>query len=108
MDYYEEIIRNLVFRSIQKETRLSERQVVQLRWSQIDGDRITTIYGREVQISPEIRRALDSMRKISGNTYVFMTTSLCPATPKASRWEIRKEQRAERKTNRKHLRLTWD
>lgn len=103
MDYYQEIIRNLVFRSIQTETRLSERQVAQLRWSQIDGDKITTPYKREVRISNETRHALETLRKRSGNKWVFMTTSLAPALPPMTR----REARAERRSQRPHLKLIW-
>ena len=102
MDYYQEIIRNLVFKSIQRETRLSERQVAMLMWSQIDGDRIITRYHREVQISNELRHALDSMRNTSGNRYVFMTTSLAPALPRQS-----KLSKAVERKPRRHLKLIW-
>lgn len=55
---YYEVLRNLIFRSIQKETRLSERQVAQLRWEQINGSTIVTQYRREVQMSAELTAAL--------------------------------------------------
>lgn len=55
---YYEVLRNLIFRSIQKETRLSERQVAQLRWEQISGSTIVTQYRREVQMSEELTAAL--------------------------------------------------
>lgn len=54
---YYEILRNLVYRSIQKETRLSERQVSQLRWSQINDDTIVTKYKRQVKMSRELTDA---------------------------------------------------
>lgn len=55
---YYEILRNLVYRSIQKGTRLSERQVSQLRWSQINDDTIVTKYKRQVKMSRELTDAL--------------------------------------------------
>ena len=64
---YYEIMRNLVYRAIQKETRLSERQVSQLRWSQIEKDTITTKYKRQVKMSRELTEALYSMPKGKGS-----------------------------------------
>ena len=73
---YYEVLRNLVFRSIQRETRLSERQVAQLRWEQVRGDKIETKYHREVQMSRELVAALDLLPHSGGLGYVFVGTTL--------------------------------
>lgn len=75
MSAYYEVLRNLVFRSIQRETRLSERQVAQLRWEQIVGNTITTKYHREVVMSDELVAALDLLPHSNRLGYVFMGTS---------------------------------
>lgn len=73
-----EVLRNLIFRSIQKETRLSENQVARLRWSMIDGDIITTAYHRKIKISRELEDALVLLpRRKSGTDLLFFgSTSL--------------------------------
>lgn len=71
---YLEVLRALVFRSIQVETRLSERQVAQLRWSQIQDDEIVTVYKRRVKMSRELLSALSLLPHT--NRYVFFGTSL--------------------------------
>lgn len=71
---YLETLRALVFRSIMTETRLSERQVVQLKWSQIEDDEIVTIYKRRVKLSRELLSALSVLPHT--NRYVFFGTSL--------------------------------
>lgn len=73
---YYEILRNLVYRSIQKETRLSERQVSQLRWSQINDDTIVTKYKRQVKMSRELTDALSVMPRGKRSDFVFHGTSL--------------------------------
>lgn len=73
---YYEILRNLVYRSIQKETRLSERQVSQLRWSQINKDTIVTQYKRQVKMSRELTDALSVMPRGKGSDFVFHGTSM--------------------------------
>lgn len=73
---YYEVLRNLVFRSIQRETRLSERQVAQLRWEQVRGDKIVTKYHREVQMSRELVAALDLLPHSGSLGYVFVGTPL--------------------------------
>lgn len=72
---YYEVLRNLVFRSIQRETRLSERQVAQLRWEQVRGDTIVTKYHREVQMSSELVAALNLLPHSGRLGYVFVGTS---------------------------------
>ena len=72
---YYEIMRNLVYRAIQKETRLSERQVSQLRWSQIEKDTITTKYKRQVKMSRELTEALYAMPRGKGSDLVFFGSS---------------------------------
>ena len=64
-----------MYRAIQKETRLSERQVSQLRWSQIDQDTITTKYKRQVKMSRELAEALSVMPKGKGSDLVFFGSS---------------------------------
>ena len=71
---YYEVLRNLVFRSIQKETRLSERQVAMLRWSQIHDDEILTAYKRRAKMSRELVEALNLLPHT--NSLVFVGASL--------------------------------
>ena len=71
---YLEVLRGLVFRAIQTETRLSERQVAQLRWSQIQGDEIVTAYKRRAKISGEVVAALSLLPH--SHSFVFFGTSL--------------------------------
>lgn len=76
-----DVIRNLIFRSLQKETRLSESQVARLRWSQIKGDTITTAYHRKIIISRELVDALTLLpRRKSGVDLVFFGTASLSAS----------------------------
>lgn len=69
---YTEVLRNLVFCSIQRQTRLSEAQVARLRWSQIHGNVIRTTRQRECVISREVVDALSLLpHRESGVDYVF-------------------------------------
>lgn len=70
MDQYLDAVIELTYYGIQKETRLSERQVRQLRWEQINGNIISTVYKREVCISEPLVRAL-SLLPSKGERYVF-------------------------------------
>lgn len=107
MDYYPEIVRGLLFRSIQKETRLSERQVAALEWGQISGNVIRTKYGREAKISRELQSALDALPR--KGRFVFMSTALPPAFPQMSRADERAERRADRGHTLKlpRLKIQW-
>lgn len=89
MDAYYEVLRNLVFKTIQTETRLSERQVVQLRWSQIQDDEIVTVYKRRVKISRELLSALSLLPHT--NRYVFFGTSLAHRQDSEAMRELRKQ-----------------
>lgn len=71
---YYEILRNLIYRSIQKETRLSERQVSQLQWSQIKNDTIVTKYGRQVKMSLELTEALKFIPREKRSNMVFFSS----------------------------------
>lgn len=71
-----EVLRNLIFRSLQKETRMSESQVARLRWSMIKGNTITTAYHRKVIISRELENALTLLpKRKSGLDLVFFGTN---------------------------------
>lgn len=73
---YLEVLRNLVFRSIQCETRLSERQVALLRWDQIHNNEIVTCYRRRVEMSRELVAAISLLPRNS--SYVFFGSALLP------------------------------
>lgn len=74
---YTEVLRNLVFRSIQKETRLSEAQVARLRWCQIKGNTIRTTRNRDCKVSREVVDALSLLpHRETGVDYVFFGNSL--------------------------------
>lgn len=74
---YNEVLRNLTFKAIKLETRLSDRQVAQLRWSQIHGNIIRTTRMRDCEISREVMDALALLpHKTSGVDFVFFGNSL--------------------------------
>ena len=74
---YTEVLRNLTFKTIKLETRLSDRQVAQLRWSQIHGNVIRTTRQRDCTISREVIDALALLpHKDSGVDFVFFGNSL--------------------------------
>ena len=90
---YYEVLRNLIFRSIQRETRLSERQVAQLRWEQIQGSTIVTQYHRVVQMSSELTNAL-ALLPVRGN-FVFIGSTPYDQRETAEMRQIRESFRAE-------------
>ena len=74
---YTEVLRNLTFKAIKLETRLSDRQVAQLRWSQIHGNVIRTTRQRDCVVSREVINALALLpRKNTGVDFVFFGNSL--------------------------------
>ena len=74
---YNEVLRNLTFQTIKLETRLSDRQVAQLRWSQIKGDVIHTARHGDCRISREVMDALTLLpHKQSGIDFIFFGSSL--------------------------------
>lgn len=74
---YLEVLRNLTFKTIKLETRLSDRQVAQLRWSQIHGNVIRTTRMRDCTVSREVVNALALLpHKDSGVDFVFFGNSL--------------------------------
>lgn len=73
---YAEVLRNLTFKTIKLETRLSDRQVALLRWSQIH-DNVISTRQRNCSISREVTDALALLpHKQSGVDYVFFGNSL--------------------------------
>lgn len=92
---YYEVLRDLVFRSIQKETRLSERQIAQLRWSQISGNTITTRYKRQVEMSRELERALSLLPHDDPMGYVFIGSTLLVRQRSPEMEELRAQFEAE-------------
>ena len=104
MEAYYEVLRNLVFRTIQTETRLSERQVVQLKWSQIQDDEIVTVYKRRVKMSRELLSALSLLPHT--NRYVFFGASLAHKQDSEAMRELRRqfaEEDAKRNGSTKHF-----
>lgn len=73
---YTEVLRNLTFKTIKLETRLSERQVAMLRWSQIKGDTIKSTRMRDCKISREVMDALALLPHSSQADLVFFGSSL--------------------------------
>ena len=73
---YSEVLRNLTFKTIKYETRLSERQVAMLRWSQIKGDTIRSTRMRDCKISREVMDALALLPHSSSVDLVFFGNSL--------------------------------
>lgn len=101
---YYEVLRNLIFRSIQKETRLSERQVAQLRWEQINGAQIITQYGRRVEMSKELVDALALLPRQESNRYVFFGSPLLHLNETEEMREIRESLwRNHKPTSRKFV-----
>ena len=73
---YTEVLRNLTFKTIKLETRLSERQVALLRWSQIKGDTIRSTRMRDCKISREVMDALALLPHSDSVDFVFFGSSL--------------------------------
>lgn len=105
---YYEVFRNLVFRAIQRETRLSERQVAQLRWSQIHNDEIVTAYRRHAKMSRELVEALNLLPRT--HSLVFFGSSLAPRQDSEAMRELRRqfeEEDQKRAGSRKIFAFTW-
>lgn len=101
---YLEVLRGLVFRAIQTETRLSERQIAQLRWSQIQGDEIVTAYKRRAKISGEVVAALSLLPH--SHSFVFFGTSLAHRQDSEAMRELRRqfaEEDARKRGSTKHF-----
>ena len=78
---YDMVLRNLTFRAIKLETRMSDRQIAGLRWQNIHDNVIDTDRHRSCEISRELVEALALLpRKKSGVDLVFFGDSL-------SEWE---------------------
>lgn len=100
---YLEVLRNLTFETIKLETRLSDRQVAQLRWSQIHGNMIHTTRQRDCTVSREVVNALALLpHKDSGVDFVFFGNSLS----KDDLLELRTVENHQNKSHR-HL-LFWN
>ena len=99
---YLEVLRALVFRSIQVETRLSERQVAQLKWSQIEGDEIVTIYKRRVKMSRELLSALSLLPHT--HRFVFFGTSLAHRPQSEAMKDLMRQFAEEDARKRKNVR----
>ena len=92
---YYEVLRDLVFRSLQKETRLSEHQLAQLKWSQISGNVISTRYKRQVEVSRELERALSLLPHDDPRGYVFICSTLLIRQNSPEMEELRAQFEAE-------------
>lgn len=100
---YLEVLRNLTFETIKLETRLSDRQVAQLRWSQIHGNVIHTTRQRDCTVSRGVVNALALLpHKDSGVDFVFFGNSLS----KDDLLELRTVENRQKKSHR-HL-LFWN
>lgn len=100
---YLEVLRNLTFETIKLETRLSDRQVAQLRWSQIHGNVIHTTRQRDCTVSREVVNALALLpHKDSGVDFVFFGNSLS----NDDLLELRTVENRQKKSHR-HL-LFWN
>ena len=73
---YTEVLRNLTFKTIKLETRMSERQVALLRWSQINGNVIHASRQRDCKVSREVVDALDLLPRSDKVGLVFFGSSL--------------------------------
>lgn len=100
---YLEVLRNLTFKTIKLETRLSDRQVAQLRWSQIHGNVIRTTRMRDCEVGREVIDALALLpHKESGTDFVFFGNSLS----KDDLLELQAVENRQKKSHR-HL-LFWN
>ena len=100
---YLEVLRNLTFETIKLETRLSDRQVAQLRWSQIHGNVIHTTRQRDCTVGREVVNALALLpHKDSGVDFVFFGNSLS----NDDLLELRTVENRQKKSHR-HL-LFWN
>lgn len=97
---YYEVLRDLVFRSLQKETRLSEHQLAQLKWSQISGNVISTRYKRQVEVSRELERALSLLPHNDPRGFVFIGASLLVRQSSPEMEELRAQFEAEAQARR--------
>ena len=97
---YYEVLRDLVFRSLQRETRLSEHQLAQLKWSQISGNVISTRYKRQVEVSRELERALSLLPHNDPRGFVFIGASLLVRQKSPEMEELRAQFEAEAQAKR--------
>ena len=108
MDYLDAVI-ELTYYGIQKETRLSERQVRQLRWDQITGDTIHTAYKREAHISEPLVKAL-ALLPSHGERCVFPIWASPADASKMDRQKmvkaLRQNIRDSRRSARSRLKLS--
>lgn len=76
MTRQEELVRALTAQLVMREGRMTERQMMLLRWTQYDSGKITMFSGREVQLSEPARRGVESLKKegrfIFGRTPLFL------------------------------------
>ena len=109
MDYLDVVI-ELTYYGIQKETRLSERQVRQLRWDQITGDTIHTAYKREAHISEPLVKALGLLPS-HGERYVFPIWASPADASKMDRQKmvkaLRQNIRDSKRSSRSRLKLSF-
>lgn len=109
---YYEVLRDLVFRSIQKETRLSAHQTAQLQWKQIHGNVIVTRYKRHVEMSRELVNALSVLPHSDPRGFVFIGgTSLFTPQDHPGMKELMAQFEAEeraRKPKKTHfIKINW-
>lgn len=99
---YNEVLRNLLFKTIKLETRLSDRQVAMLRWSQINGNVIKSTRSRNCVVGREVIDALSLLPHSDSVDLVFFGNSL--SEPELN--EMRPVENSQKKQNR-HL-LFWN
>lgn len=73
---YQEALSDLLMVEIQREAKLSERQVLLLEWNQIEGDKLVTKLGREVQLCPATLNALYLVRSGKKQRFIFSRAPL--------------------------------
>lgn len=100
---YFEVFRNLVFLLLQKETRLSDRQIAQLRWSQIHDNIIYTQYRKRIEVSRELAEAISLLPRT--NSLVFFGSPLSPRQDSEGMKMLFEQLRSEDEINKKSKKI---
>lgn len=101
---YYEVLRNVTFRAIQRETRMSDRQVAMLRWSQIRGNTIACSRQRSCNVSREVIDALALFpRNDPESDFVFIRQSSLSISELNN---MREQQRAKEAAKKRFL-ISW-
>ncbi len=98
-----EVFRSLVFLLLQKETRLSERQIAQLRWSQIRDGAIYTPHRKKIAISRELEEAIYLLPRT--HSLVFFGSPLSPRQDSEAMNDLRRQFELEDKMKQKSRKI---